>query len=127
MFKEDDSRINRLEEVLIKHMEKVDENACGFTKLLDGIKDEVHKLNSQMAVFNSSHELKIVQVKSEIYDTVFNKLLEKEEFEKNRDMLYQTLEDMKKRTESKVDKNSVRVMWAVFTTAIIIVASFFKN
>lgn len=127
MTKESELRINRLEDIVVKHMEKVEENACKFTNLLDDIKEEIHKANSNIDKLNSSHELRLVETKSEIYNTVFNRVINKEEYNRETKKTKEALGELKKELEGKVDKSSVRLIWIVFTSFIAVTAWSYKK
>lgn len=127
MTKESELRINRLEDIVVKHMEKVEENACKFTNLLDDIKEEIHKANSNIDKLNSSHELRLVETKSEIYNTVFNRVINKEEYNRETKKTKEALGELKKELGGKVDKSSVRLIWIVFTSFIAVTAWFYKK
>jgi len=120
------NKIYDFERILANHIEKENENIKRFTEVLDGIKEEIHKVNTQIAKFNSSHELKLLETKDEIYDTVFNKVVEKSEYKRDQIVVDNDIVEMKEGLNGKVDKNTVRLMWIVFTSILATAALIFK-
>ena len=117
MFTKIKTRQDLLEEAFLKHMDKEESSFQRLIETLDTIKDELHKTNTQMSEFNASHTLNLLETKAEILETVFNKTVKKDEFDKELSDVKQDIETVSKDLSLKVDKSSVKLLWMFVTTA----------
>jgi len=100
---------------LEKLSQREDSNFKMTLSLLREIKDEIHANNNHVTELHAATELKMLKLKAEIYDTVFDKLVDNKEFSSVKRRVDNEIVSIKKSLEDKVDKNSVKLIWFTLT------------
>ena len=116
------SRQDSLEKAFMKHIDKEEESFKHLITTLENIKEEIHKTNTQMAQFNSTQELRLLETKADILNTVFTKVVEKEEYSREYESHNTDILQLKTDLKDKVDKGTVKLLWIVMTSAIAFIA-----
>lgn len=116
------SRQDSLEKAFMKHIDKEEESFKHLITTLENIKEEIHKTNTQMAQFNATQELRLLETKSEILNTVFTRVVDKEEYEREQEVVIRDVTKLQADLKEKVDKGTVKLLWIVFTSAIALIA-----
>lgn len=121
----------RHEASFIKYMEKEEQSFAKVINTLDLIKDELHNTNKQMSVHYSDTKLKILEVKDEIYKTVFDRLVSKREYEiLSLDLKKEIRElelSLKEVDNDKVSRREVKYMWSLIVTCVASFAWIFER
>lgn len=120
-------RQDLLEASFMKHIDKEEKAFEHLIATLDSIKSEISKTNEQMAALNASNKLQILEAKSEILTVVFEKLVARERYEEDRVELATLIKKLDSSIDDKVDKSSVKLIWAVLLSISSLFAWFIKG
>ena len=109
------------EESFLKHLKDEEETGKSVVVALESIKTELHRIDSKIQEYNSAHDLKISECKSqqelelmkqrkEILELMFDRMLEKKELKP----VNSELVKINKTIDGKVSKSEVRIAYTVF-------------
>jgi len=110
-----------MEQVFIKYLEKTEETFKNLDTTLEYIKEELHNTNKQIAQIDATQVLRLLEAKDEIYKTVFSRVVDTNLYDKDLNTMSDALKKLRTDVDGKVDKSTVKLMWAVLPTVITIV------
>lgn len=116
------NKINTIEQVFIKYLEKTEETFENLDHTLEHIKEELHNTNKQIAQIDATQVLRLLEAKDDIYKTVFSRVVDNILYEKDTKTISESLDKLRSDVDGKVDKSTVKLMWAVLPTVITIVS-----
>jgi fructose-1,6-bisphosphatase len=117
MFK--DSRVDRIEEALLKHMEKEEKSFEKLIHTLDSIKNEINETNRQMREYHSDNEIRLIELKTEITSDMSEKYITRKAFDSNNQSINKTLIKL---SENKLDKSYFKIIVSTITAIAFIIS-----
>ena len=105
-----------MQAILLQHIEDQKSSLNHLTNAIDAIKSELHMTNKTIAEQLSANQLQLIETKTEILNAVLEKFVEKEDYATDLLQREKQMARFEKALDSKVDKGTVRVLWATLSS-----------